>query len=55
MDIPEPAMLGHGLNLQPGVFQQVFSIIDPLADNVGSNCNTGLFFEQRRQIAAVNV
>ena len=55
VNITKTAILGNGLDLQTGVFQQVFCVIDPLADNIGSYGHSGLFFEQGGQVAAVNV
>ena len=55
MNIAETAMLGNGLNLQAGVFQEVLCIIDPLANNIGGDGNAGLLLEEGGQVATVDI
>ena len=55
VNIAETAMLGNGLNLQAGVFQEVLCIIDPLANNIGGDSDAGLFLKEGGQVAAVDI
>ena len=55
MHIHNAAVLGNGLDLQPGVSQKMLCVVDPTAVDKVCDGLSRFLFEQRRQIAAADI
>jgi len=51
VDIRDAAMLGHGLHLHSGGFQQVFAVFHTPAGDKFRKCVAGLFLKKRRELS----
>ena len=55
LHIHDTAVLGNGLDLQTGGFQQVHSVANPALINMVGQGYTGFFPEQAGQVAAADI